>query len=125
MSFKIFLDKVLSALPPQIRTLILGSMALGLFLTPSLAVAGEKFEIPESWLKWVAVAVAAVFSLLLCLNIRKKLDRCVYFVAGCILILAVGLTSNNVVAGIIGGSPVSGQAPPPPPPLSQIDPGSL
>ena len=94
--WKAISDKV----PPHVQRLIAGGVALGLVLMLFLKVVDEVFEPAEQTLTWVAIPVTAVFAALLCIRVRAVAEWCIHFSAGAIVIFAVGLTSNNVIAAM-------------------------
>lgn len=129
MALKDLPAKLFDQIPPNVMRVIAGGVALGLALMLFLKVVDEVFDVSVPVLNWIAVGVTILFALLLCSGNKVLYQQCLSFGAGAIVIFAVGLTSNNVIADIRstfeGASEIAsasgGSAEPPPvPPLESI-----
>ena len=119
MSLTDLLPSITKHVPRHILRLIVGGAALGLVLMLFLKVVDEAFGLPVSTLNWIAIGVSAIFALFLCSEGKALSERCLHFAAGAIVIFAVGLTSNNVIADMRNNLGL--EAPPAPiPTLEQI-----
>lgn len=132
--------ELLKHVPAHVLRLIAGSVMLGLMLMLVVAVSGQTFRLSETTRTWIGIGGALVFALYFCWSAKRRSEKFVQFVASAIIIFAVGLTSNNVIAEISsnlglnddieladGGRATRGVTadaspaePPPVPPLSEI-----
>ena len=98
MTLKAFFETFLGFVPPQVMRIVAGGIALGLVLMLFLKVVDEVFDLSVPWLNGVAVLVTLLFAMLLCSGSEAWRQRLMNFGCGAVVIFAVGLTSNNVVA---------------------------
>ena len=112
--------------PRHILRLVAGGLVLGIVLMLFLKVIDEIFDLTPQTLSYVAIPVTLIFAAILCPKISAIYERCIHYCAGAIVIFAVGLTSNNVIAGMrydlgLDEAPATNGPPPPDvPPLNII-----
>lgn len=112
MAIKEFLKPLFDSVPPNVRRLAAGGIVLGVLLMLFLKVFDDVFAFPESALTWVGAGVTVLFALLLCWNAGTFAEKCLHFGAGYVIIFAIGLASNNVIADIRGNIGVITDPPP-------------